>query len=509
MDHYSADPFFLSGGSFDHRPIVDLPNDTLLDERFRILRHLGSGVSAVYLAEDLLMGNQIAVKVIEVSSRPMNDNGLKRFQIEKQVDAYVTDHTHIRKVFDVHLVQYSDRRIALLAMEYVDGETLKDWVLRPRNDRETKICRGIEILVDIASGLMAYTRAGILPMDLNPQNILVTIDRVLLSDQVGLISGMPQDGFSRPSQMAAHTFFAPELLVSDSFEGLDLRALSYSFGLLALIVLHPHSEQFFEKSWIECRLCAPFDWKPGMQGIEPPFIPLLSRCLGSSPRERYGDFDELHHDLIRIKDAILTPGKIEKDSDDETLQLWTAAEEMYDKKNYEKARIYCEAFLTHVPSHPEAQARLAEIDRKFSLAEELYLSASQRLECGYLREAVELTREGALTYPEHPKAQAILVKLEAQVARYRAHVQGGTNAARNRNWESAAHYFEQAAEENKDDSDVGALAHFFCNLSKYVHEQRNAIDISLMDGDITKAELLASSLDLIFEEIDQWISEGR
>src|SRR5688572_16092292 len=94
----------------------------ILAGRYRVLRMLGAGgMGTVYLAEDQLLGRQVAVK--RVHAAPESESG-RRIMREARLGATLR-HPGLVTVFDI----VADGDTLLLVMEYVPGETLAD-VLR-------------------------------------------------------------------------------------------------------------------------------------------------------------------------------------------------------------------------------------------------------------------------------------------------------------------------------------------------------------------------------------------
>jgi len=137
--------------------MIDPP---LLFERYRIVRKLGSGGSAtVYLAEDQLMGRQVAVKVVEAVS-DVDSRALREAQAAAKLD-----HVNIVTVFEV--VRQADR--TFLFTEYVEGDTLRELLARHRlTDAEV-----LEAGIQICRALEHAHRRGVIHRDIKPENIML------------------------------------------------------------------------------------------------------------------------------------------------------------------------------------------------------------------------------------------------------------------------------------------------------------------------------------------------
>ena len=99
--------------------------DGLLDGRYRLLERIGGGgMAEVYLAEDVLLTRQVAVKILR-SQFTGDEDFVTRFRQEARAAARLS-HANIVSIFDVGCE--ADRHY--IVMEYVAGETLKDLIKR-------------------------------------------------------------------------------------------------------------------------------------------------------------------------------------------------------------------------------------------------------------------------------------------------------------------------------------------------------------------------------------------
>jgi len=156
--------------------------------RYSLVRELGSGASgSVFLALDAETGRYVALKKLF----GLDQTSVQRLKREFRA---LTDlhHRNLVKLFD--LQRGSDA--CFLTMEYVDGVELRsrlaDWHKTRATQADDKSTRAvadpstlaelIRVFAELANGVRALHRAGLLHRDLKPSNILIAQDRVVVLD---------------------------------------------------------------------------------------------------------------------------------------------------------------------------------------------------------------------------------------------------------------------------------------------------------------------------------------
>lgn len=138
----------------------------ILNNRYELEQKIGEGgMARVYLGRDLRLNRRVAIKALH-EHYAADVTFLQRFHHEAQAAAGLR-HPCIVNVYDVG----QDGDIHYIVMEYVEGSDLKSLILR---NGPLPINHAVAIAEDVAEGLEAAHRIGMVHRDVKPQNILVS-----------------------------------------------------------------------------------------------------------------------------------------------------------------------------------------------------------------------------------------------------------------------------------------------------------------------------------------------
>jgi eukaryotic-like serine/threonine-protein kinase len=152
---------------------------------YRIISPLGSGgMGDVYLAQDTILGRQVALKLLPEHFTGDRER-LRRFQQEARA-ASALNHPNI---FTIHEIGETDGR-HFIATEYIEGETLQTRLRGPALSLKSTL----EIALQIASALDTAHRAGIIHRDIKPDNVMVRQDGIVKVLDFGLAKLSAPDG---------------------------------------------------------------------------------------------------------------------------------------------------------------------------------------------------------------------------------------------------------------------------------------------------------------------------
>src|SRR5689334_16192552 len=193
---------------------------TVLDTRYRIIALLGrGGMGEVYRADDLKLGNAVALKFLPPSLE--RDIGLlDRFHAEVR-NARQIAHPNVCRVYDIGEI---DGRHCF-TMEYIDGEDLASLLRRIGRLPHDK---AVELGHQLCAGLAAAHDNGLLHRDLKPANIMIDgRGRARITD-FGLALRADEAGAVREFA-GTPAYMAPEQLQGGSA---SVRSDLYALGLI-------------------------------------------------------------------------------------------------------------------------------------------------------------------------------------------------------------------------------------------------------------------------------------
>lgn len=195
----------------------------ILDNRYKILEKVGSGgMASVYKAQDILLDRIVAVKILH-SKYASDHDFVVRFRQEAQAAAKLSQ-PNIVNIYDVGY----DENAHYIVMEYVRGETLKDYI---EKHGHLTINTSIQISFDIGEALEHAHANGIVHCDIKPHNILVTeTGRIKVAD-FGIARAINSSSSTKDekSVLGSVHYFSPE---QASGGKIDERTDIYSLGVV-------------------------------------------------------------------------------------------------------------------------------------------------------------------------------------------------------------------------------------------------------------------------------------
>jgi serine/threonine protein kinase/Tfp pilus assembly protein PilF len=272
---------------------------------YKIIEELGrGGMGVVYKAEDTKLKRHVAIKFLphHISSSSEEKD---RFAIEAQAAAALS-HPNIAHIY---AIEEADGEI-FIVMEYIEGQELKDLVGNGR-DRSLPIDDVINYVIQIAEGLQAAHKKGIVHRDIKSSNVMVTETGQIKIMDFGLAKMQGMSQLTKAGSTVGTTaYMSPEQVRG---EEVDPRTDIWSLGVVLYEML---TGQFpFKGAYEQAVLYAILNEEPDKLNQENDQVPLplesiIEKALAKNPDDRYKDAGELLNDLNLLRHTTKKSGKI-------------------------------------------------------------------------------------------------------------------------------------------------------------------------------------------------------
>jgi beta-lactam-binding protein with PASTA domain/predicted Ser/Thr protein kinase len=261
-----------------------IAQDHVVDGRYRLVSRLGSGGMAdVWCAEDLQLGRRVALKLLH---RRFAEDAefVERFRREASSAAGL-QHPNVVSVYD----RGEFDGTYYIAMEFLDGITLKDLV---RRDGPLDPARAIDLAIQVLRAARFAHKRGIIHRDLKPHNVIVDAeDRAKVTD-FGIARAGASDMTETGSILGTAQYLSPE-----QAQGHAVSAQSdlYAIGIVlyemltATVPFEGDSAVTIALKQVSEPPLPPSRLNPA---VTPELEAVVMRALAKQPEHRFGDADE-------------------------------------------------------------------------------------------------------------------------------------------------------------------------------------------------------------------------
>ena len=266
-----------------------------LKGRYQINEIIGiGGMAVVYKAFDLVLARDVAVKILK-DEYMRNEEFRRRFSNESKAITLLAD-KNIVDIYDVRM----DGEVLFIAMEYLDGVTLKEYF---DNVGVLDWKEATHYIKQILSAVQHAHERGVVHRDIKPQNIMLMRDGTVKMMDFGIarVSDYETQNMSKEAIGSVH-YISPEQASGDA---LDERTDIYSIGIMLY--------QF-------CTGSLPFDGDNAvsialMQIQDQPILPrelnddipvgleqIILHAMMKDPQERYVEASDMLADIERVEE---------------------------------------------------------------------------------------------------------------------------------------------------------------------------------------------------------------
>ncbi|APH05300.1 Stk1 family PASTA domain-containing Ser/Thr kinase [Bacillus weihaiensis] len=258
--------------------------------RYKILEVIGGGGMAnVYLAKDMILEREVAMKVLRFDFSN-DDEFIKRFRREAQ-SATSLAHPNIVSIYDVG----EEDGIYYIVMEYVDGQTLKQYIQQfaPIHPR-----KAVNIMVQIVSAIQHAHDNQIIHRDIKPHNILIDHHGNVKVTDFGIAMAMSSTTITQTNSVLGSVhYLSPE----QARGGLaNKKSDIYSLGIVFFELLtgrlpfDGESAISIALKHLQSDTPSPRRWNPDIpQSIEN----IILKATAKDPFHRYDSSEEMEQDI--------------------------------------------------------------------------------------------------------------------------------------------------------------------------------------------------------------------
>lgn len=281
-----------------------LAPETILQSRYRVIRHLGrGGMGAVYEAVDLRLGHMVAVKQTLTSDQEL----WKQFEREARLMARL-NHPVLPRVSDY----FTEGNRAFFVMQFVDGTDLAEIIAqRPGPFPRPAVVAWADQLLDALIYLHAHERQ-IIHRDIKPHNLKITAAGGIVLLDFGLAKTQAADSADCLSGVSVFGYtprYAPLEQIQDlgTTPQSDIYALGATLYHL-LTGVKPPDALARATALVSAR---PNPLKPANEinpAVGAELSAILSRAMAQNPDERYPSAEKFREALRRL-------GRVEVSSD--------------------------------------------------------------------------------------------------------------------------------------------------------------------------------------------------
>ena len=269
-----------------------------INDRYEIIKSIGEGGMAnVYLAHDLILDRDVAIKVLR-GDLAGDEKFVRRFQREA-LAASSLSHPNIVEMYDVG----EDNGSYYIVMEYINGKTLKQLI---KKRGALSLSETVDIMLQLTDGVDHAHASYIIHRDLKPQNIMIQDNGEVKITDFGIAMALNNTQLTQTNSVMGSVHYLPPEQASG--KGATVKSDIYSLGIM-LFELLTGTLPFKGENAVEIAFKQIKDDIPSIREINPEIPQSLEnvvlKATAKNPKNRYASAKEMHDDL----ETVLSPAR--------------------------------------------------------------------------------------------------------------------------------------------------------------------------------------------------------
>lgn len=270
-----------------------------INDRYKILELIGGGgMSNVYLAHDMILNRDVAVKVLRYDASN-EEEFHRRFQREA-LSATSLTHPNIVSIYDVG----EDQDMHYIVMEYIKGKTLKQYI---NEFSPLSPARSVQIMKQLTSAIAHAHENQIIHRDIKPQNILVDNEGNVKVTDFGIATSLSATSYTKTNSVIGTVhYLSPEQARGGTATN---QSDIYALGIV-LYELLTGELPFSGESAVSIALKHLQTETPSVRALDAS-IPqslenVILKATAKNPLHRYSSVEEMEEDL----QTVLSPERL-------------------------------------------------------------------------------------------------------------------------------------------------------------------------------------------------------
>jgi eukaryotic-like serine/threonine-protein kinase len=270
-------------------------NGKRISGRYKIIEMIGGGGMAnVYLVHDMILDRDVALKMLRLDFAN-DEEFIRRFHREAQ-SATSLAHPNIVSIYDVG----EEDGLYYIVMEYVDGQTLKQYI---QQHAPLRVDEALEIMKQLTSAISHAHQNHIVHRDIKPHNILIDRNGTVKITDFGIAMALSATSITQTNSVLGSVhYLSPEQARGGSA---NKKSDIYSLGIVLFELLtgrlpfSGESAVSIALKHLQSETPSPKRWNPSIpQSVEN----MVLKATAKDPFHRYNSVEELEEELFTALD---------------------------------------------------------------------------------------------------------------------------------------------------------------------------------------------------------------